>query len=311
MPQIWKKGVSLALACLAALSAAGCGAQGAQKPGPTESPPQSAPAVPYEIPPFRNVAFHEDQAETFEGLKIDFSSIAEGYVAVRCESQNTLKIQIIKDSTTYTYDLDHTGKTEFYPLSMGNGTYQFKVMENYVDNKYTLYWETEHEVSLAGEFQPFLYPSQIVNYNESSDCVAFARDLAAKNASDLEITAALYEYMVQNIVYDNEKAARAETGYIPDPDSTLREKKGICFDYACLAAASLRSLGIPCKVITGYVDDIYHAWNEIYLENQGWITVEIVANANNWKRVDITFAATGVSADRLENDGLYTTRLTY
>ena len=43
----------------------------------------------------------------------------------------------------------------------------------------------------------------------------------------------------------------------------------------------LRSEGIPCKLITGYVgEETYHAWNSFYVESEGWITVEIRAKAD-------------------------------
>ena len=79
---------------------------------------------------------------------------------------------------------------------------------------------------------------------------------------------------------------------------TLASGTGICFDYASLGAAMLRSLGIPCQVITGYVspDDVYHAWNMVYIDGE-WISVEISIKPNSWTRVDLTFAASG--ADRL------------
>ena len=52
--------------------------------------------------------------------------------------------------------------------------------------------------------------------------------------------------------------------------------KGICFDYASLAASMLRSQGIPTKIIFGYVapDNLYHAWNMFYTEEKGWTKVE-------------------------------------
>lgn len=118
--------------------------------------------------------------------------------------------------------------------------------------------------------------------------------------------------MVKNIQYDTEKAATVQNGYLPSPDETLRTGKGICFDYASLAAAMLRSEGIPCKLITGYVgEETYHAWNSFYLESEGWITVEIRAKADEWQRVDITFAAGGMPAGEIQNDSEYTTRFTY
>ena len=101
------------------------------------------------------------------------------------------------------------------------------------------------------------------------------------------------------------------TGYIPDPDRTYEERTGICFDYASLAAAMLRSLGIPCKIITGYVspDGIYHAWNMVYIDGE-WISVEISVGPDSWTRIDLTFAAAG--AGSTVGDGTdYTDRYVY
>ena len=44
---------------------------------------------------------------------------------------------------------------------------------------------------------------------------------------------------------------------------------------------------------------------------EGWITVEIRAKADEWQRVDITFAAGGMPAGEIQNDSEYTTRFTY
>ena len=138
------------------------------------------------------------------------------------------------------------------------------------------------------------------------------KELAASCTTDADIAAAVYDYMVKNIQYDTEKAATVQNGYLPSPDETLKTGKGICFDYASLAAAMLRSEGIPCKLITGYVgEETYHAWNSFYVESEGWITVEIRAKADEWQRVDITFAAGGMPAGEIQNDSEYTTRFTY
>ena len=63
------------------------------------------------------------------------------------------------------------------------------------------------------------------------------KELAASCTTDADIAAAVYDYMVKNIQYDTEKAATVQNGYLPSPDETLKTGKGICFDYASLAAA--------------------------------------------------------------------------
>ena len=74
--------------------------------------------------------------------------------------------------------------------------------------------------------------------------------------------------------------------------------KGICFDYAALAASMLRSQGIPTKMIFGYVapQGLYHAWNMFYTPQSGWVTVSFEVRGENWTRMDLTFSANGADA---------------
>lgn len=265
----------------------------------------------YVIPAFLSETFHEDEAVDGAMIQADLSQLASGVVAVRAEDAARLKFQVICGNETYNYDLPGDGTAVFYPLSLGSGSYTFRLMEQVEGTKYACAWSETSEVVLEDEFQPFLHASQIVPYTEDAACVQKARELASGCGSDSDVAAAVYDFLVDAIAYDTEKAASVGPGYLPDPDETLASGKGICFDYASLAAAMLRSVGIPCKVITGYVDaDTYHAWNSFYLENQGWITADIKVSAHHWQRVDITFAAGGMPP---ETGGAleYTTRYVY
>ena len=41
---------------------------------------------------------------------------------------------------------------------------------------------------------------------------------------------AVYEFVVSELHYDEEKARTVRSGYVPVQDTVLEEKKGICFD---------------------------------------------------------------------------------
>lgn len=266
---------------------------------------------PYAMPPFRDARFQEDKVTDCGKLRLDDSGLAEGYVAVLAESDKRMKFQVLLGEETYSYDLP-SGEAQVFPLNMGSGSYSFRLMEQIEGTKYACVWSDSRQVTLADEFEPFLRPSQMVAYSESSRCVALTAELAKGCETDTELAAAVYDYLVEHIRYDKEKALTVSSGYLPDPDETLESGKGICFDYAALAAAMLRSAGIPCKLITGYVEnDVYHAWNCFYLESQGWVTVQIAAAPDTWQRVDITFAASGTPAKALQDDSRYTARFTY
>ena len=253
----------------------------------------------YKVPEFKGSSFHEGDASSGGGASVDTSRVDDGYVAVSANSSSRLKFQVIKGEDTYNYDIDSDGEPSVFPLQCGDGTYQFKVMENITGSKYAELYSTSADVSLSDEFQPFLRPSDYVDYSKDSDCVKKAAEISAKAGSAMDVVSGVYDLISKGVVYDKEKATSVQSGYLPEPDETLESGKGICFDYASLAAAMLRSQGIPTKVIFGYVapDNLYHAWNMFYTKETGWVTVDYKVSGDSWNRLDLTFAAGGADSD--------------
>lgn len=279
----------------------------------TAIPSPSSSAAHYTAPPMATSEFHADAAATQGQASIDTSCVSLGYVAASAVSEKKLKFQVVCGDTKYNYDLPGDGTPACFVLQSGDGDYTFRVMENTAEDKYAELFAVKTQVNLKDEWQPFLRPSQFVNYGADSACVAKAAELAQGAADDAQVVTKIYDYIVQNITYDFEKAKTVESGYLPDPDETLASGKGICFDYAALAAAMLRSQGIPTKLITGYVspDDIYHAWNMVWLQNTGWVTVQIEAPADTWSRIDLTFAANADGGAKVGDAAHYTERYLY
>lgn len=81
----------------------------------------------------------------------------------------------------------------------------------------------------------------------------------------------IYNFVIKNISYDEEKAQNVSYGYLPNVDDTLASGTGICFDYAALMTAMLRSQNIPTKLEVGYSGDTYHAWISTYVDDKGWV----------------------------------------
>ncbi|MBQ6874901.1 MAG: transglutaminase domain-containing protein, partial [Lachnospiraceae bacterium] len=199
--------------------------------------------------------------------------------------------------TTYTYNL-FTGEWAVLPLSDGNGAYTIKVFRNAnkpdKPNSYlTITSLKDCTVSMNDEFAPFIRPNQYVNYENATLTMNTASTVLAGKKDLLEKVAAIYNYVVNNLSYDYDKAATVKSGYLPDLDAVLATKKGICFDYAALMTGMLRSQGIPCKLVIGYAGTIYHAWISVWSEGTGWIDSAIYFNGTTWQRMDPTFASTG------------------
>lgn len=225
-------------------------------------------------------------------ISIDASNASEGYVMVKYQgSASKVKLQItVPDSTVYTYTLA-IGSYETFPLSEGSGTYKLDVLENAYDDMYALALSQNISVTLNDEFRPFLYPNQYAWFTQDDAAVAFGIEMSDASSSDLDYLERIYLYVIKNITYDEELAANVSSGYLPDVDTTLRTKKGICFDYASLMVALLRSQGIPTKLQIGYSGDAYHAWISVYLKEIGWVDKIIEFNGKSWTLMDPTLAA--------------------
>lgn len=225
---------------------------------------------------------------------IDYSNTSEGYVMVQYigSTQSRLKAQVQGPATTYTYNIT-VGEWTVFPLSDGDGDYQIKVFENISDNRYALILSVSTNVALKNEFAPFLYPNQYVNYENATQTIATAELLTQSQTDLLGKVESVYNYVVDNISYDNEKAATVQSGYLPDLDHVLTTGKGICFDYASLMTGMLRSQGIPCKLVVGYAGSAYHAWISVWSEETGWVDGAVFFDGTTWQRMDPTFASTG------------------
>ena len=255
---------------------------------------------------FKDAKYNSKKAEGNEEVQVDLSSVSKGYVALECKSEGKIKLQVFKDDETYTYDVV-CGKPQIYPLQCGNGDYTFKVMKNIEGNKYAELYSCSAKVKLKDKFGPYLRPNQYADYNEKSKCVAEAKKFAEEAKTEQEFVDKVYEYVCKNVKYDYDEAKTVQSGYIPNPDEVLTSGKGICFDYASLAASMMRSQGIPTKIIFGYVapDDLYHAWNMFYTEETGWTKVEIKVNEKDWSRIDLTFSANGEDGDFIGDGSNY------
>lgn len=224
---------------------------------------------------------------------IDFSNSVDGYVMVKYlqNTESKLKVQIKgPNDTKYTYDM--TPKDwETFPLSAGNGKYNVKLFEHVKDTKYRSVLEADLEVNMQNEFVPFLRSNQYVNYEDAPNTIVKSNELCAGATTEAEKVERIYNFVTENFTYDNDLANSVESGYVPDLDKVLEKKSGICFDYAALTTAMLRVQGIPCKLVVGYTNDIYHAWIRVYLRDADWVGEAIYFNGNSWHRLDPTFAS--------------------
>lgn len=241
-------------------------------------------------------------AKTLENdiASVDISDAASGVVQVSYKgSCSNVKVRITMGDNVYDYGLSGSA---VYPLQSGSGEYNVKVLENISGKTYAIALDESFSAEVS-DFSPYLLPTQYISFSQSDNCVKKAAELCAGCDSDAEKIAAIFKYVTDNISYDKQLAASVKSGYIPDPDSTLAKGTGICFDYASLFAAMCRSQSIPTKLVMGYVQgNMYHAWNEVYTKETGWVTLDLFIEKNKWNLLDPTFYA---SADNKSDAAEY------
>jgi hypothetical protein len=246
-------------------------------------PPKASPGVSgTPMPPVTALMPQASGSAVFSqnGAEIDYSNASQGYIMVKYGGSGKIKVLVYYNggSSFYQYNIPDGGGYTVLPLQSGSGTYRVRFMQNVSGGVYAELCSTEIGASIGGSGYT-LYPNQYVNYTRSSAAVAKAKSLCAQATSNSAKVSAIYRFITVNVKYDYAKANSVQSGYLPDVDSTLASKKGICFDYSALMAAMCRSQGIPTRLVIGTASVGYHAWNEVYLG--GWI------------RYDSTFGAAG------------------
>lgn len=74
-------------------------------------------------------------------------------------------------------------------------------------------------------------------------------------------------------------------------DKIFEARKGVCQDFAQFAISALRSIGLPAKYMSGYIEtlplageekffgaDASHAWFAVYIPNAGWVEFDPTNN---------------------------------
>ncbi len=222
-------------------------------------------------------------------IEIDASNTSDGYIMVRTLQpfDAKLKCRIQLGSDQYTYTLPSDMEYSVFPLQMGNGEYTITFYQNIQDNKYAQIYSEDLSVQQKQEDRVFVFPNQFVWYTHEYPAILLSYDLCDGLEGDQEKIDAIYNYLIQYMDYDNEKAANVQAGYIPNLEQVLQEKKGICFDYAALMAAMLRAQNIPTRLVMGDLssEGIYHAWNQVEIDGE-WTWYDPTYGKNNKNKTE-------------------------
>lgn len=199
-----------------------------------------------------------------KNLVINDSTKQSGYISIKSNRTGKQKIRISKDDMTYTYNIGN--EFEFFPLQMGSGLYTIKLFINVSGKKYYTDGFTKINVKLKNEYCPYLHGNQYVDCS-FTDIINESKKLFGELSIPDKISS-VKKYITTEYEYDYIKAFLIKLGELPDIKRCYESKMGVCQDLAGLTAVMLRSVGIPCKLVIGYADNIYHAWNEILIDGE-------------------------------------------
>lgn len=135
-------------------------------------------------------------------------------------------------------------------------------------------WQTLDSMTITSDFWDMLTPSP--RTEPTPLLKEFALELDVKRRDDplsllQELNSAVY----------NAFDYSSSTTEVDSPiDVALEARKGVCQDFSHVLIALVRSVGIPCRYVSGYlfyhkddrsVPDATHAWAEAYLPQIGWV----------------------------------------
>ena len=141
--------------------------------------------------------------------------------------------------------------------------------------------DIEPELLAAYEF---VFDSSLIK--ATSEFTDYATESFPKQRPLLEAVADLTQRIHQDFTFDP-KATSVATPL----DEVFDSRRGVCQDFAQFQIACLRSLGLPARYVSGYLEtkpppgqprlvgaDASHAWLSVYCPGVGWVDVDPTTN---------------------------------
>ncbi|MFS4481636.1 transglutaminase family protein [Hyunsoonleella sp. 2307UL5-6] len=128
------------------------------------------------------------------------------------------------------------------------------------------------------EVKQFLLNSTFIK-NISPAIKAYAEVSFKKDRSIFEATNELMKRIFTDFKFDPDFST------VSTPiDAVMKARKGVCQDFAQIGIACVRSMGIPARYVSGYIEtlpppgkeklvgtDASHAWFSVYIPGFGWV----------------------------------------
>jgi len=151
-------------------------------------------------------------------------------------------------------------------------------------------WELVPRLLQSERTEPHLDAAQYLADSpyaaRSAELLAYARPSFPEGRPVLEAVTDLMGRIYTELTYDPHFTT------IATPlDEVLEHKRGVCQDFAHLGIACLRSLGLPARYVSGYLEtdpppgqeklegaDASHAWFAVFVPALGWVELDPTNN---------------------------------
>ncbi|TFH40420.1 MAG: transglutaminase family protein, partial [ANME-2 cluster archaeon] len=131
----------------------------------------------------------------------------------------------------------------------------------------------------------YLFESALIPYG-SKNIKAYALESFHKDRDIFESTR---EFMER--IFNDFQFLSGFSDITTPVEEIFAAKKGVCQDFAQFAISALRTIGLPAKYMSGYIEtlppwvvkklfgaDTSHAWFSVYIPNAGWVEFDPTNN---------------------------------
>lgn len=233
-----------------------------------------------------------------------------------CHNIATLRPKDMIGQTLLDYDIEISPEpTEVSEKSdfFGNTITRFSIQKYHKELKVTTHSKILRDYSL----QPNIYESEagktitlqeaLIALKSYEEPILEVRQFALESVLIARITPEIKAYAEISFKPDRsvfeaafELMQRIYTDFEFDPEFTnvatpihdvMKEKKGVCQDFAQIAIACVRSVGLPARYVSGYIEtlappgkvklmgaDASHAWFSVYIPKFGWVDFDPTNN---------------------------------
>jgi len=145
---------------------------------------------------------------------------------------------------------------------------------------------TDEQVAMDLDYSPIVRDRYLQLPELSQRVVELAQQVAKTATTPYNKTVAIQQHLINGYRYSLDTGT--ELSARPIEDFLFTRKTGYCEHYATAMVLMLRSLGIPARLVTGFLATEWndfgqyytvrqqdaHAWVEVYYPHSGWVTMD-------------------------------------